>query len=74
MTLVRQLASEIYSMFAGDWIMSVFTVVIVFAAIALHALTLLPPLLVGIGLIVGCLTLLVIRVLIHARNSSTQRH
>jgi hypothetical protein len=73
MNLIRQLASEIYRMFAGDWKMSVFTVILVFAAIAIHFLTLLPSLWVGIGLMMGCLMLLVMRVLIYARNAATQR-
>ncbi len=68
MNLLRQFASEIYSMFAGDAVMSVFTVVIVGVAATLRVLTPLPSSLIGIGLLVGCLMLLMVRVLAHARK------
>jgi hypothetical protein len=69
MTLLRQLASELYSMFAGDATMSTFTITIVAAAAAVRFLTPLPSFVAGIGLLIGCLALLVIRVLAHARNT-----
>lgn len=62
MKLLRELASEIYSMFAGDAIMSIFVVIIVCAAAALRSLTPLPPYLIGFGLLAGCLVLLAYRV------------
>ena len=68
MILLRQLASELYGMFAGDAMMSVFTVAIVLVAAAVRFLTPLPSSLAGIGLVLGCLALLVFRVLAHARN------
>jgi hypothetical protein len=68
MTLLRQIASEIYSMFAGDAAMSVFIVMIVAAAAGLRFLTPLPSPLIGIGLMMGCLTLLIARVVAHARR------
>jgi hypothetical protein len=68
MILLRQLASELYSMFAGDAMMSVFTVAIVLGAAAVRFLMPLPSFWAGIGLLLGCLALLVIRVLAHARN------
>jgi hypothetical protein len=69
MSLLRQFASEIYSMFAGDWVMSVFAVVIVVVTAALRFLTCLPSSLIGIGLLVGCLMLLIVRVLAYARKA-----
>jgi hypothetical protein len=68
MILLRQLVFELYSMFAGDAMMSVFTVAIVLVAAAVRFLMPLPSTLAGIGLLLGCLALLVIRVLAHARN------
>jgi len=63
MRLLREVASEIYSMFAGDAAMTVMTVAIVTVAFALRFLTPTPPILIGFGLLVGCLALLIIRVL-----------
>ena len=62
MKLLRELASEIYSMFAGDAVMSIFVVIIVCAAAALRSLTPLPSSLAGFGLLAGCLILLAYRV------------
>jgi hypothetical protein len=69
MSLLRQLGSEIYSMFAGDAVMSVSTVAIVVVAAALRFLTPIPSSLVGVCLLAGCLALLIIRVLAYPRNA-----
>ena len=68
MILLRQLVGEIFSMFAGDPTMSILTVTIVGFAAALHFLTPLPSSLIGIGLVIGCLTLLGLRVFSHAHK------
>ena len=68
MILLRQLADEIFNMFAGDPTMSVLAVAIVGVAAALHFLTPLPSSLIGIGLVIGCLTLLILRVFSHAHK------
>jgi hypothetical protein len=73
MALMLQLVSEIRSMFAGDWIMSVFAIVLVLAAIAMRFLALVPPPWIGFGLVTGCVALLVIRVLYYARHAPTHR-
>lgn len=69
MKLLRELASEIYSMFAGDAAMSVFVVIIVCAAAALRYLTPLPSYLIGFGLLAGCLVLLALRVLSYSAKA-----
>lgn len=68
MRLLRELGSEIYSMFAGDAVMSVFAILIVAATAALRFLTPLPSYLVGFGLLVGCLVLLALRVFLYSRK------
>ena len=62
MKLLRELASEIYGMFAGDAVMSIFVVIIVCIAAVLRSLTPLPSYLVGFGFLAGCLVLLALRV------------
>lgn len=73
MNVLRGVASEIYSMFAGDAVMSLFVVLLVSVAAALRFWTPLPSYLVGFGLLAGCLTLLAARVLAHARKLQNQR-
>lgn len=62
MKLLRELASEIYSMFAGDAVMSIFVILIVAVSAAMRSLTPLPSYLIGFGLLAGCLVLLALRV------------
>jgi hypothetical protein len=69
MSLLRQVLSEIYSMFAGDALMSAGTLAIVAIAVALHAFTSTPSGLVGFGLFAGCVILLVIRVFAYANQT-----
>lgn len=68
MRLLREVAAEIYSMFAGDAVMTIFAVAIVAVAAALRFLTPTPPIAIGFGLFAGCLALLMIRVFVHARR------
>lgn len=69
MKLLHELASEIYSMFAGDAVMSIFVVIIVCAAAVVRSLTALPSYLVGFGLIAGCLILLTLRVISYSAKA-----
>ena len=71
MRLLREVAFEIYSMFAGDAVMSIFVVAIVAAAAALRFLTLTPPFFIGFGLLAGCLALLIYRVILYAHRSGS---
>ena len=73
MTILRQIVSEIYSMFAGDAVMTIFTVAIVSVAAALHYLTATPAILIGLGLVAGCLALLIGRVVAYANNARRAR-
>lgn len=68
MSLLRQVLSEIYSMFAGDALMSAGTIAIVAIALALHVFTSTPSNLIGFGLFAGCVTLLVARVFAYAKQ------
>ena len=68
MRLLREVASEIYSMFAGDAVMTIFAVAIVAVASALRYLTPVPPITIGFGLFAGCLLLLMARVFASAKN------
>lgn len=74
MRMLREIAAEIYSMFAGDAVMTVFTIAIVSVAAALRFLTAAPPILIGFGLVVGCLVLLIGRVVAFANNARRARH
>ena len=69
MSLLREVASEIYSMFAGDAVMTIFAIAIVAAAAGLRFLTLTPPIFIGFGLFAGCLSLLICRVILYAYRS-----
>ena len=66
MSVLREVFAEIYSMFAGDVVMSACTLAIVAAAVALHLLTSTSPSLIGFGLFGGCVVLLVVRVFTYA--------
>ena len=69
MMVFRQIASEIYSMFAGDVVMTIFTVAIVLVAAVLRYLTPIPTVLIGFGVLAGCLTLLIGRVASYATSA-----
>lgn len=69
MSLLRQVWAEIYSMFAGDAVMSATTLAIVAAAVALHAFTPVSANLIGFGLLAGCVTLLLARVIAYASRT-----
>jgi len=66
MSLLRQVFAEIYSMFAGDAVMSACTLAMVAVAVALHVLTSTSPNLIGFGLFGGCVVLLMVRVFTYA--------
>ena len=68
MTLLREIASEIYSMFAGDAVMTILAIAIVSAAATLRFLTATPPIIIGFGLLAGCLALLISRVVVYSRR------
>ena len=69
MRLLREVASEIYSMFAGDAAMTAAAIAIVAAAATLRFLTRTPPIIIGFGLLAGCLVLLISRVIVYSRRS-----
>ena len=69
MRVLREVASEIYSMFVGDAVMTIFVVAVVGVAAALSMLTLTTPILIGFGLLVACLVLLTARVFVYARST-----
>jgi hypothetical protein len=69
MSLLRQVLAEIYSMFAGDAVMSACTLAIVAIAVALHAFTSTPSGLIGFGLLAGCVVLLVVRVTTYVKQT-----
>jgi hypothetical protein len=62
MNLARQLFAELYSMFAGDRVLTVATLGIVAVAALVRFMTPLPRLAVGAILVVGSLAILVVRV------------
>jgi len=72
MNVLRQVASELYSMFAGDAVMSVITIAVVAVATLVHILTPIPPAFVGFGLLAMCLVLLVARVFSYGYKVSTK--
>lgn len=72
MSLLRQVAAELYSMFAADVAMTIGTVAIVVIADALGALTLAPPTLLGFGILAGCIVLLVARVFAFGRKRKSK--
>jgi hypothetical protein len=68
MNLVRQLFAELYSMFAGDRVLTIATLGVVAVAAVARFMTPVPRLAVGATLVVGCLVVLVIRVRSEARK------
>ena len=66
MSLFRQVVAEIYSMFAGDAVMTVFAVSFVAMASALRVLTPIPPTAIGFALFAACVGLLLTRVYLYA--------
>ena len=69
MSLLRQVFAEIYSMFAGDAVMSAATLALVAAAVALHVFTPTSARLIGFGLFAACVILLLVRVFIYAKQT-----
>lgn len=69
MNLLRQVASEIASMFAGDAVMTAFAVAFVTIALVLRLATPLPSGVIGFALFAGCVALLITRVYTYARRS-----
>ena len=69
MSLLRQVVAEIYSMFAGDALMTLFAVLFVAIASALHFLTSVPSWTIGFALFAACVALLLARVYQYANHS-----
>jgi hypothetical protein len=69
MTVLRQVLSEIYAMFAGDTVMTAFAVIIVAIASALRLFTHVSSTLIGFALFAGSVALLITRVYVYARRS-----
>jgi hypothetical protein len=69
MSLLRQVLAEIYSMFAGDAVMSACTLAIVAIAVALHAFTSTPSGLIGFALFGGCVVVMVVRVTTYVKQT-----
>lgn len=69
MSVLREVFAEIYSMFAGDVVMSAGTLAIVAVAMALRMMTSTSPSLIGFGVFGGCVVLLVVRVFTYARQT-----
>jgi hypothetical protein len=69
MSLLRQIGSELYSMFVSDAVMTALTLAIVLAAAALRHFTGTSPTLVGFGVLLGCLSVLIVRVLSYGLKS-----
>jgi len=69
MSLLRQVWAEIYSMFAGDTVMSAATLALVAAASALHVFAPTAANWIGFGLLAGCVTLLLARVIAYASRT-----
>ena len=72
MSLMRQVAAEIYSMFAGDVLMTVLAIAFVAIAGALRLLTPIPPEEIGFALFASCVALLLTRVYLYASRSQDQ--
>lgn len=68
MSVLRQVLSEIYAMFAGDTVMTAFAVVIVAIASALRLFTQVSSTLIGFALFAASVTLLITRVYVYARR------
>ena len=68
MSLLRQVLSEIYGMFAGDAVMTVVAVILVTFAAALRFFTSTPSSLIGFALFAGSVALLITRVYVYARR------
>ena len=69
MNLLRQVLAEIYSMFAGDAVMTMFAVAFVAIATALRLLTPVPARAIGFALFAACVALLLKRVYLYADRS-----
>lgn len=69
MSVLRQVVAEIYSMFAGDAVMTLFAVAFVAVASALRFLTPSPPRAIGFALFAACVALLLTRVYRYADRS-----
>lgn len=69
MSLLRQVVAEIYGMFAGDAVMTMFAVVFVALASALRFLTPIPANAIGFALFAACVALLLTRVHLYAERS-----
>lgn len=72
MSVLRQVASELYSMFVGDAALSIGAVAIVLVAYALRTLTAVPPTLLGFVLLAVCAALLIWRVFAFTPTKSSQ--
>jgi membrane protein implicated in regulation of membrane protease activity len=72
MSVLRQVFSEIYDMFAGDAIMTASAIIIVAIAAALHFFTPTPSRLIGFALFASSVALLVMRVYQHALRSTRE--
>ena len=70
MSLLRQIVGEIYGMFAGDAVMTMFAVVFVATASALRFLTPVPSRAIGFALFAACVALLLTRVYLYADRSA----
>lgn len=69
MSLLRQIAAEIYGMFAGDAVMTICAVIFVAIASALRFLTAVPSRAIGFALFAACVALLLTRVYLYADRS-----
>jgi hypothetical protein len=68
MSVLRQVLSEIYAMFAGDAVMTGFAVIIVAIASALRLFTHVSSTLIGFAVFAASVTLLITRVYVYARR------
>jgi hypothetical protein len=68
MSVLRQVLSEIYAMFAGDTVMTGFVAVIVAIASAMRLFTHVSSTLIGFALFAASVTLLITRVYVYARR------